>query len=173
MQISFPGGELDLEFPAITAGVGQAFMPWLGAEILGETTGEDDIISSGLVRGFRISSSNWSGWGLLPGEGNSFGIYALGGYTAAKLELSAFGETQYDSVDGPSYGVGGKFMIDACNGFNFQYLRHLDKDIDGVDMELDHIELDYLRRFLTDPLAANLPLPWFVLCIFIHWRPLK
>jgi hypothetical protein len=41
-------------------------------------------------------------------------------------------------------------MIDARNGFNFQYLRYPDKAIDGVDTELDHIELDYLRRFLTD-----------------------
>jgi opacity protein-like surface antigen len=147
MELDPDDGE-NFEFPAGTGRVGYHFTDWLGVEGRAGFTGEDGVGDVDVRIPYFVSALARVGW--LPAD-RGFGVYGLAGVTQAKFEASTdfFGiEVGNDETDdGFSFGGGVELYFDERNGLNVEYMRYLDGELDGVDYELNHIGVGYVRRF--------------------------
>jgi len=132
----------------VTGRVGRDFNQFLGVELRGGTTLDEDELSDGTKIDVNYFGAGLARFGLLPTRERRYGIYGIAGYSYADIETKLTNGVSPDASDsGLSWGVGVDLFANERSGLNFEYMRYLDTEKDDVSYKLEHIGIGYVRRF--------------------------
>ena len=91
------------------------------------------------------ADTDWSLGGYIVGRipvSEQFELFSRLGYTAVRVELEAFGQSEGLTADGFAVGGGIQYNFSAQNGVRLGYTYN-----DGDGLEADVIDLSYVRKF--------------------------
>lgn len=135
----------DFDLGAIQGRVGAKLTPYLGVEGELAVGVKDDTINVGGVNAdveLNHSAAIY-GVGFLPVSPNA-DLFARVGYGTTEAEVSAVGQSAKADGESWNYGVGGRYFIDANNGFRADYTRQEFQDDGG---SADVWAVGYVRKF--------------------------
>ncbi|MFP5448042.1 MAG: porin family protein [Alphaproteobacteria bacterium] len=135
----------DFDLGAIQGRLGAKLSPYFGVEgELAAGVKDDSITVGGVNADVELNhSAAIYGVGFLPVSPNA-DLFARVGYGTTEAEVSAVGASAKADGESWNYGVGGRYFIDANNGFRADYTRQEFQDDGG---SADVWAVGYVRKF--------------------------
>ncbi len=119
---------------------------WLSAEVHAGLGGDDSDNGVSLDLKWLTSAFVKLSWSAV--EDGRIRLYAMGGYSAADMELTDATTVTTTTPDGVSLVIGVDLFANRDHGIFFQAGRYLDAELgSGADFTLDGFSLGYIRNF--------------------------